>query len=378
MILKYLKEKFSSNLWISPEVFLYLKSIGVDYNIHNSLIQLKYNIFSADWTKEIVKYCRGTIIDMETNEYVATPFIKFFNRTEEQCYYKLDNTIKDFDNGSLVQKCDGTCIILYWYKDRWEVSTLGSIHNTSTLDNGKTFSEIFFSLSDLKYDKLNKENTYIFELCCDVNQIVTKYSSDRIYYLGTNDREFKPVSLDISSVSNSILLPKSISYKYSEGDTWEVISKIIDEHFTKDLGINPEGVCGYKDNVPVFKWKLSNYLLLHKTMSGNERYVKRSIVRMTLDGTIDDHYSNLADYQKEISDKARKFIVNLSIELENNYLALLENVSSKKDLAIKTDKIPWPYRSYYLHRYDKKVNAIEWMLSKSVINKVEDYIMDLI
>jgi hypothetical protein len=185
MILKHLIEKFSPNLWTNPEVFLYLKDHGVDYNIFENLIQLKYNLITVDWKHEFVKYCRGTIIDMTSNTYKANPFIKFFNRTELNCQFK-DVDVKNFDNGKLYKKCDGTCIILY-YNNGWKVSTLGSINNTSTLDNGKTYSQMFFELSDIDYDSLNMEHTYIFELCCDVNQIVTKYDSDRIYYLGTND-----------------------------------------------------------------------------------------------------------------------------------------------------------------------------------------------
>ena len=47
-----------------------------------NLVCLKYNQIESDFSQEIVRECRGLILDSDTADIVCYPFYKFFNYGE--------------------------------------------------------------------------------------------------------------------------------------------------------------------------------------------------------------------------------------------------------------------------------------------------------
>ena len=54
-----------------------------------NMVLLKYNQRESDFTQDIVRECRGLILDSDTNEVICHPFEKFFN-FGEPCAAEID------------------------------------------------------------------------------------------------------------------------------------------------------------------------------------------------------------------------------------------------------------------------------------------------
>ena len=178
-----------------------------------------------------------------------------------------------------MEKADGTCIQL-WYDDEraaqlpedrkyraWRVSTLGTItpqawvtclfwgllselHSpTSTNDNANTAPEtksedgpIFKSKKDVEFEDtkpvfeieehyisksvtlpdklklLNTQVTYLFELCCKENEVVTQYENDKLFLIGAREiltgRHF--VRQELEQLASFLLVERPRIFPFTE------------------------------------------------------------------------------------------------------------------------------------------------------------------
>jgi hypothetical protein len=160
-------------------------------------------------------------------ECVALPWGKFFNHFEAHCPLREDNDLAAaVGQLALTEKADGTCMQLWWNGDSasesggspaasgtpatrgrgprtgvrdgqtgalaggWQVSTLGRVWPDEKFV--QMFGETFAGSPDLFADVFGESiaptlvpgTTYLFELCCQANRIVTSYATDRLFLLG--------------------------------------------------------------------------------------------------------------------------------------------------------------------------------------------------
>lgn len=66
-----------------------------------NLVCLKYNQIESDFSQEIVRECRGLILDADTAEIVCYPFYKFFN------YGEANQAEIDWSSAYVTEKLDG-------------------------------------------------------------------------------------------------------------------------------------------------------------------------------------------------------------------------------------------------------------------------------
>lgn len=395
MISEYIKGLFGSGLCSTwGEVLSYFKDHGINSNITDTAVQFKYDTLVADWKNPLSYYSRGTIVGIGMNNYcynLATPFKKFFNFGEFYSKYKTDEDVANFvsKGGKLSQKADGTCIMLYHTPKGWKVSTLGSIDTANAGDNPITFSELFWNTFDksILYD-LTVGTTYIFELCTELNQIVTKYSERKIFLLGAlRDYNFDSQSYNtfvkmIEDGSTKVELPKIIDVPKSV-TTIELLTEFIRKEFTTNLGENPEGVVGILDGIPQFKYKFPEYCLLHKTMTGDDRYVRKSLVSRFFTETIDDVYDKLTDAQKEFVDALKQKVVYLNELYTNIVTEIYQEGMSPKDfaLALKEKNTGEPFNDYCYRWYKTKLSFSEYLCSivkdSTVYERHMDYFKSL-
>jgi RNA ligase len=99
---------------------------------------------------EITLQCRGLVTNSK-GEIVARPFRKFFNYEEHKP--------EDIPNENYVvyEKMDGSLGILFNYENEWILATRGSFTSQQAI-KGKEL------LGKYPLDKLNKNNTYLFEI----------------------------------------------------------------------------------------------------------------------------------------------------------------------------------------------------------------------
>lgn len=164
---------------------------------------LKYNQLNSDFHEEIVRECRGLIVDAQLNP-VCIPFFKFGNYGESYCPQM------DWDTIRVQEKIDGSLMKVWFDRGAWHISTNGTIDaHRASLPNAQedpnapftTFGQLFdaaAAASGLDYDRLNPENTYIFELVSPYNQVVVPYRELALYHLGTrNNRTAQECEEDI-------------------------------------------------------------------------------------------------------------------------------------------------------------------------------------
>lgn len=183
----------------------------------NKYYMLSYNQIESDFSNDIVKECRGLIIDIEKFTPVCYPFTKFFNIDES-------NASKiDWKSAKVQEKIDGS-IIKLWATEQegsiqWKVSTNNCIEAIkcdlpNSNDKYKTFYDLFADLFSFeKYvSKLNPNYTYIFEMVSRYNKVVIDYPQPKIYHIGTRDNiSGKELNIDIG-----IEKPKEYNLKTEE------------------------------------------------------------------------------------------------------------------------------------------------------------------
>lgn len=174
---------------------------------------LKYSQTDSDFSSDIVKECRGLILDRRTLQPKALSFIKFFNIEEPNA----DRIA--WKNCRVQTKVDGSKLLVWWDKDKWHISTSGELdaYKANVSDFGITFGELFDKalyangLSDGMFFKLlDPKYCYTFELVAPESQIVIRYNKPDIYFIGLRDVEtFEELDPDIeTALCNLIKRPK--------------------------------------------------------------------------------------------------------------------------------------------------------------------------
>lgn len=204
---------------------LLTKDYGIKIKKEDSYAIFNYG-YDCDFSNPIVQEARGIIIDHKSLEVVCWPFRKFGNHNEVYA----DNI--DWNNAKVLEKIDGS-IIKLWYDfkiNKWQFSTNGIIRAENAPINdhiGLFFGSIIKladNYNDIKFDILNKEYTYIFELVSPTTQVVIEYNSTSLFHIGTRNnitgKEFdmdigiqKPKAFDISSLDQCIKIANELNKK---------------------------------------------------------------------------------------------------------------------------------------------------------------------
>ncbi|MFA5758757.1 MAG: RNA ligase [Clostridia bacterium] len=116
---------------------------------------------------------RGLVLDTKNKCVVATPMMKFFN------YEQVHNFIKPSVSFKAYETMDGVLGIIYYYNNRWNVSTKGSF----STEYGAWAQEYLDSHINTAYLKVG--HTYCAEIIAPVSRIVVDYQGKKALYLIT-------------------------------------------------------------------------------------------------------------------------------------------------------------------------------------------------
>ena len=255
------------------------KDYGIRVKKEDSLAIFSYNI-ECDFRDPIVQESRGIIIDYEKLEVVCWPFRKFGNYTES---YADDI---DWNNAVVLEKVDGS-IIKLWFNEiteKWQFSTNGMIN----ADNATTdaFSNVTYgsvirqavNYTDIPFDKLDKTNTYIFELVSPETQVVVKYDSTSLYHIGTRNNK-----TGVESEENiGIKKPES----YALGSLEQCLKAATELNKGEELAedsdeVSKEGFVVVDANWHRVKVKSPDYLMLHR-LKQTTSITKRDCIALIL------------------------------------------------------------------------------------------------
>ena len=284
------------------KVIDYLKENGIkaleqEYSIlvkeYDELYVLNYNQIESPKTSDIVKECRGLILDKEFN-VVSRSFDRFLNYGEAGCGEDLDIT-----KCSIHEKVDGSLIKIYCYKGVWYVSTRGTAYAESGVsDFGITFKELVYKAlqvdneEDFQFECSNclfEENTYIFEVTSRENRVVTRYDGYDLWFLACRSNSCGTY-IEASAINH-----KRFRAKLPKVYTFNTVDEMIEA--SKSLPNLEEGYVVYSEGVPMCKVKSPLYLTVHR-IRGEGSLSNKRIMQLLLMNEQDEYLTYYPEDQQ--------------------------------------------------------------------------------
>lgn len=318
-------------------VITYLKKHGLDSLISEfaikvkqydeGLIVLNYDQINSPKTHPIVMECRGLILDNDFN-VVSRSFDRFFNlgeAPETQMHI-------DMKKATCFDKIDGSLIRLYHWNGGWHIATRGTAFAESEVNGFNiTFRELVIkALGDNFHNLnilLNPEITYICELTCMENRIVTRYEGYKLHYLAArHNKTFEFV--DEASVAGVLGMQFPREYRFNS-----VESCVQTASNLKNL---EEGYVLYQDGVPVCKIKSPAYCAVH-LLRGEGLNPKR-IAELVLTGEQEEYLAYYPEDRVHIApyvDRLDTILKKISELWEKN-----KDVETQKEFALAVKDYP--------------------------------------
>lgn len=325
----------------------FMENFGVtvrreEQTYRNDLFLFKYHQLEADWSKPLTHECRGCIVRFQHEvgwTYMSRPFDKFFNLNEGHCpispaKLKTDDAfLEAIDKLVAVEKVDGSLIQL-WYDDRmqpngmcrgWRISTSGSIIPKEVDLGSKTFEQLFCQAVE-RYENqkhiniwrtwdelLDRDFTYMFELCTPENIIVNEYDSVRVVMLAKRNKNTGEIMRPTDEEYDTVERPKEkpigiLSSAYNGIDTFiahmQTSASVLPGHI-------PEGWVLYDKETftPVAKMKCLAYVNAHRFRSSNWH---KALIIAILEERIDDIEHMLRGIKQFVADKWKDFLAKAS------------------------------------------------------------------
>jgi RNA ligase len=331
------------------------------------LVNLKYSQIDSPKTHEIVRECRGLILEMNTWNIIARPFLRFFNYGEA-----LELTSEfDFTNAYALEKCDGSLITCFYYDNEWRMSTSGTIDGSGSVGFcNMSFYDLFWKTAETYKlsEKMDSRYTYTFELMSPLNRVVTRYTENSLALLNARDtnNNHKELNYDeLEKLSNSIgvRLPKRFSMNsiielqnlFNEIDALEEGFVCID--YSKEEPNNPG--C-----FPRVKVKNPSYVALHHLKDSTCSSV-RGFLQVVINGEIDElvgYFPEYESYLVKIKDEYDNYISGIEKAIEDNKeLFLAEKTpENRKAFALQVKSIQGS--SYIFRLYNGQAKSVKELI----------------
>ena len=266
------------------------------------LVKFYYEM-TADYCMDIVRECRGIILD-ETDGYrpVCVPFFKFGNYGEP---YADDI---DWTTARVQEKIDGSLMKVWHYKGVWRVSTNKTIdaEGANTNNNEDTFLNIFhraWAHTGKQFSELNPDYTYMFELVSPQSRVVVPYTETKLYHTGTRNKHTlqelnvdigieKPKEYCISTIEACLKAAGNLD-KYHEGFV------VVDSRWRR------------------IKVKSPIYIAIHHLL--NNIVAEKRVFELVLSGEdmeVLSYFSEYAETFQTVRDRIDRFIAHNEQELE--------------------------------------------------------------
>ena len=321
-ITEYLfKKNYSDyNSMSDTELVIFLGYIlcSINFVQNENLLLLKYNIktYNTGWFN-LLKLCRGKVVDIKTKEIVTYPFDKFFNINEVEGYeFETINALtKTAAYVYVNDKIDGSTISVSKYNDKLLITTNGAFNNDMTVWATELLAE--------KYPDFEKEiksgYTYIFELVHPENKIILDYGNEKALYL-----------LNIRNIGTGKLLPipevrsfgKQIGFKLPQTFDFGSLRYLTTLAETSS-NTNKEGWVlriGQTDgSETMVKIKYEEYFALHRI---KDHLRAKHVYDALLGGYLDDMLAVSSEETKIAMLEYARYIGNLQLQIEKEVIEI--------------------------------------------------------
>jgi hypothetical protein len=318
----------------------YCLNISYDTIDDRKLVMFKYDQCNSDFAYEIVRECRGLILDITDDIIpVSIPYFKFFNYGEE---YAANI---DWESAIVSSKIDGSLIKVVKYNDRLLISTNGVIDAYKCNLPSQigcpynVFGELFDEAIRKTALKKGIENnhmewfksliepniTYMFELVSPYNQVVIPYNETKLYFHGMRDN----ISLNEIPFVNSDLIV------YFDTPTLFHLRTLDDcVEAARMLPWDDEGYVVLDKYFNRIKIKSPEYVKIHRLAPNNGVLSMRRAVELFMENDYDEILSYFPKYRPTFDDLEKRFEKVIE-EIESDYYRLLDNkFGTRKEQAM--------------------------------------------
>jgi len=318
---------------------------------------LSYNQSESDFNNEIVRECRGLILQLNAGEYrpVCVPFFKFGNYGEGYC------PAIEWGTARVQTKIDGSLIKL-WHDTQWNVSTNNTISASEAKVFGYenlTYGELFNQAAEnqgLDYGRLDENCTYMFELVGPYNRVVVHYPEAKIYHIGTRN------NFTLEELICDIGIEKPAEYTF---DSMEACIET-----AKNLPYSQEGYVVVDRHWNRVKIKSPAYVAIHH-MKNNGIVTTERIINILRNGESDEFLNYFPEFNEPF-EKVNNALALLSRRLTDQVETFSKmEFETQKDFAlhVKEEKF-----SHYFFEWRKSgIQPPEW-LRKISSGKLADYL----
>jgi len=287
---------------------------------YNNLVLLKYNQIDSPFGEEIVRECRGIILDEKDDwRVICYSMPKFFNHSEGHA------APIDWSTAKVREKVDGSLCQLFVYDSKWMFATSGSPDASGPVgDYGFTFQEFFWKTFAHQLPPVDCNKCFFFELTSIYNKIVVVHSEPSITLLGGRDIN---TMQELTVEEAHAFFPEcKIAMQFNLGSFDECIASYA--HFS---GLNQEGyiVCDAQFNR--VKLKHPQYTHLHH-MKDSLSSSRRALVEIVRVGEIDEVVASFPEYAPMLAE-AKERLDALVKDLEACYEEI-KGIPVQKDFAM--------------------------------------------
>lgn len=317
-------------------------SLSININKHDTLplVICNYHQFYSDKTNVVVRNCRGIVFDTDSKKIVALPFYRFFNVGE----VPFEDQKFNWSSFYCTEKIDGSLIIVYHYNDKWMVSTRNSFDQDSIYI--KEFHEMFN-----KWDKLNKNYTYLFEIVGPQVKVVIDYPPS-IYLIGARNKEtgFELMGSFLETKAQDLDVKYPLSYFLNDRES--VLNKKNELEQNDRLD---EGFVVTDFNCNRLKIKNRKYLRFNKFKFGNPISI-RVFSELYTNGELSEILSVFPEY-KSLYNKYESILLN-KLAMLQNYFDFYNKIESQKEFALCIKDNEYACLLFLARRTNKSVTEV--------------------
>lgn len=287
---------------------------------HPELVSLKYSQIESPMGERVVQECRGLILNSEDWSVVARPFNKFFNHGEGHA------ASLDWNTARVQEKVDGSLMILYFYKDEWQVASSGTPDAFGEVNgHGFTFKDLFWRIwNDMKLAlPVETDKTFMFEMCSSYNRVVVRHQTSFLVLIGVRDRN-TGLETPVEDYKQVYPVVKSYSLGSLEG--------ILASFATIDP-LSQEGFVVVDSKSDRQKMKHPGYVAIHHMAGGMTPKQFLEVVRAGESAEFLVHFPEYAEGYNDVKDR----FDGLVAELEEAYVRI-QHLESQKDFALEALK----------------------------------------
>ena len=306
--------------------------LGIKIREYDDLLVLNYDQIESPKTHPVVIECRGLILEKDTYRVVSRKLDRFFNLGEApETMAHLDiNKARAYD------KVDGSLIGIYNYCGAWYAATRGTAMAEANCAWGDTFFSLVLKAMDCDEEgfqlicdyHLEPYCTYVFEITCPENRVVTRYEGYKLHYLACRVNETGEY---IDGEEEALAMG---AVKIGEHSFDSIEHCVETAHALPDL---KEGYVVYQDGKPVCKIKSPAYVAAHH-IRGNGITPKSAMELVLLDEQDEylAYFPEDADFFAPYEESFKAMLHKIDDAYDDT-----KHIESQKDFALAVKRYPF-------------------------------------